>query len=297
MADNDISKMKVADLKKELKNRGLSTVGNKNELHDRLQAAIVDGSDSFTKHDETANSEDLLEDDILNDDDDELIHEDEKALLNESQEDGILKSPTASDKSTKDDSPEFVPQKKVALKRNVSITTPVLASTVASDIKPIDQSGTAENGNENKAESDEPDKKVIKLKDLTAQERLELRAKKFGGAVTTATPSSNDAAKKEARAARFGLSSGNIATNSESSVEQLRKRAERFGVSVSNKMIKIEMDEKKLKRQERFGGGDSVDTTKTSITIGGGSSTTPSAGKVDYAEKARLRLERFASKT
>ena len=41
----DISAMKVADLKKELKSRGLSTSGNKSELIDRLQLALAKPDD------------------------------------------------------------------------------------------------------------------------------------------------------------------------------------------------------------------------------------------------------------
>lgn len=38
---NLFSQIKVADLKRELKNRGKSTAGNKTELTERLQAALI----------------------------------------------------------------------------------------------------------------------------------------------------------------------------------------------------------------------------------------------------------------
>lgn len=36
-----IKNLKVADLKKELKSRGLPTTGNKNELVERLQGSVI----------------------------------------------------------------------------------------------------------------------------------------------------------------------------------------------------------------------------------------------------------------
>lgn len=50
----------VADLKKELKNRGLSTVGNKNELQERLQLASLETDAALDP-----NISELLDEDVL----------------------------------------------------------------------------------------------------------------------------------------------------------------------------------------------------------------------------------------
>ncbi|KXJ84473.1 hypothetical protein RP20_CCG003827 [Aedes albopictus] len=310
MGDQDVSKMKVADLKKELKNRGLSTLGNKNELVDRLQGALIDGGDPL---EDTAISEDLLEDDELNDD---ILEEEEedKQHHETTEEDRILKSPTPSEPSKsespeekkseavtkesdaekKEDQPAAV-QKKVALKRNISISVPTPTAAVAAAPKAADDDKKSDSvPKEAETGSSEPEKKVIKLTELTAQQRLEMRAKKFGAQASETSDS-----KLQARAARFGLgSSGDssagsgAATKPASSlvgIDALKKRAERFGVSVSDKMTKIEQDEKLVKRQERFGNVTAPTLTATGKVAISSSSTT----KTDYAERARLRLERF----
>ncbi|XP_065092687.1 SAP domain-containing ribonucleoprotein [Ochlerotatus camptorhynchus] len=318
MGDQDVSKMKVADLKKELKNRGLSTLGNKNELVDRLQSALIDGGDPL---EDTANSEDLLEDDELNDD--ILEEEEEKQHHEATEEDRILKSPTPSEAS-KSESPEqkteavakelesekkedqsAVPQRKVALKRNISISvstpaaTTVVTATVSDDEKKQSKEALDDaKHSDAEAASGEPEKKVIKLTELTSQQRLEMRAKKFG-AQAAETPDS----KLQARAARFGLAGSDSTAGGGSSkpastlvsLDALKKRAERFGVNVSDKVTKQEQDEKLHKRQERFGAGAAAAATVVApnLTATGKVTISSSSTKTDYAERARLRLERF----
>merc|ERR1712212_1026797 len=72
----DVSKLKVAELKKELKALGLSVDGKKNELQERLEEAIAGGAD-------TSMVEDV---DLEVDADEELDAEEEDELLKESEE-------------------------------------------------------------------------------------------------------------------------------------------------------------------------------------------------------------------
>ena len=100
----------------------------------------------------------------------------------------------------------------------------------------------------------------------------------------------------QARAARFGLTSASSITSAgnstPASLEALKKRAERFGGSVSSEMSKLEQEEKLAKRQARFGLAASSSPAPSATANGAGKVAT---GSVDYAEKARLRLERFKS--
>lgn len=260
------------------------------------------------------------------------MDEETKSYLNSTSvqdEDAILSSPKG---STSSKSPEHqtetnsgaalsgaAQQKKVVLKRklitSVSLTESEPSKTITgptstdSKVMKLSDSTTAsigEKANESNDSNGNADGTVVKLTQLSMKERLELRAKKFGA------PVSSDVAKL-ARAERFGLpetkasapaagggSSGGAAVSTAKTaadVELLKKRAERFGGSVSNTMVKIEMNEKLLKRQERFGAG-------AAAAAGGAGATTTVSGKVetkpistqaasDYAEKAKLRLERF----
>lgn len=224
-------------------------------------------------------------------------------------EDAILSSPKGSISSKSPENPSqsststtsvSTQAKKIVLKRkllpSVSLTESESSKITTepkvlklNDEKIDEITDVSSNGNN--------DNNVVKLSELTMKERMELRAKKFGAAPT------GDVAKL-ARAERFGITADTAAAktdNKDSSlsitktapdVDLLKKRAERFGGSVSNAMVSIEQKEKLLKRQERFGAAASSTvsgTVKTSTT------TNPinTQAASDYAEKAKLRLERF----
>lgn len=298
-------------MKKELKNRGLSTVGNKNELQERLQLAMIETDAALDP-----NISELLDEDVLNVcshpsqemviklphekyfahpfrffQDDELDEEDKSLLAEETShiEDESLLS--TSSHSTKADAGlvdhTVEPEKKIVLKRTAPITAPASSDTL----------DATKSENEDKSSP-----KVAKLSNLTAAERLELRTKKFG--LTPSSTPVNTELKKQARAERFGLKTTNptesdktvevakpannkIDTSNlgEVSVEVLKKRAERFG-TVSSKLASVENVEKLAKRQDRF--GVTAPTTTPAENANGSSKPT-----IDYEEKARLRLERF----
>lgn len=253
-----------------------------------------------------------------------LTH-DEDAILKSPQGSTSSKSPeippSTSDKAQ-------TPHKKVVLKRklltSISISDEPSSDAIENDsvspkVVKLDESEHSENGADTSNGNSVADASVVKLSQLTMKERLELRAKKFGAA-----PSAD--ALKMARAERFGLaasttpstastvapasaaqpskvtpavSSSAITKSPAADVDILKKRAERFGGSVSGVMVTIENKEKLLKRQERFGASAATATaTATAIatsTVPAVASTTQVKAPVndEYAEKAKLRLERF----
>lgn len=247
-----------------------------------------------------------MDDDELNEElDDEASHD-----IDSNHEEDVLKTPPDSIKSK---SPEpTVPStdvtKKVILKRklNISISTENTPVNEVTSTTPLEKTrkftitsptATTEQvaviSNTDKTNEDTTDKKVVKLSQMTAKERLELRAKKFGAPVAAEslkaarserfglTPVTTTAEAKTESNSTSGIKNGSSAT---SNVDILKKRAARFGGSVSKEMSKIENLEKLQKRSERFGKSD-----ENKVTVTGGNNVT----KEQLEEKARLRLERF----
>ncbi|XP_069699400.1 SAP domain-containing ribonucleoprotein isoform X1 [Periplaneta americana] len=278
MADElqDISKLKVADLKKELKARGLSTMGNKNELIERLQLSLHGENSLITEPDSAAgDSEEILdEDDVLADE------EEEEVLVGDispAQESKLRKLPSVSE----DEGPVSTKRtatgttKKIVLNRNV-------VPSASSSEKENQQQGISQEDSDTGQQPQKPEaegKKVVKLSAFSMKERLEMRAQKFGVEL------SSDA-KKEARAARFGISAPiNTSNTAAASSDVLRKRAERFGLTLSpvstRNLSKAELTEKLEKRKQRFGVADSTNGKKSVV----------SSSTLD--EKKRQRAERF----
>lgn len=237
MADDlqDISKLKVADLKKELKARGLSVAGNKNELLERLQLSLQGENSLITEPDSAAGDpEEIL------DEDDVLADEEEEEVLVDNMTSPELKRKLSEEDEDEEDN-KRVAAKKIVLNRSV-----VAVSTPSAEKENQQVTGDSDTGQ--KSETPTSGKKVVKLSAYSVKERLELRAQKFGVQLSLD-------AKKEARAARFG-SSAPINTTTTASSDVLRKRAERFGLTASpistSNVNKAELNEKLEKRKQRF---------------------------------------------
>ncbi|KAI4486850.1 SAP domain-containing ribonucleoprotein [Polistes fuscatus] len=220
----ELSKMKIANLKVELKQRGLPTTGNKNQLVERLQLAIH--GDNALSLDETA--EEILD------------------------EDAVLGDEEIEELSSKPDSQEISEKRKLSVESNVGNTKKIVLNRkpVIEDVK-LDEVEKHETDTKS-SENASPEKKIIKLSELGTKERLEMRAKKFGLPLS-------EAAKKEARSARFSVNNQNnksaasVKTPVHTTYEVLKKRAERFGMSVSSLMDKAELEARIEKRKARFG--------------------------------------------
>ena len=307
-------------MKRELKMRGLPLNGNKNELQDRLQTALLEGDISL----EDSAIADAIADGM--DDDVSLTDEDEHKLLGDDHEDLLLKSPVSTPTASTATLPELLATKsppktetssespaakKIVLKRNNSqqhISTLATAATTpskenaapkaeasskpASDTeetgtaktqrKPIVAGGTAADANK-------------KLGELSSQERLELRAKKFGITVSATPPAAATATASpvvnKSSSASIKANNGNKETD-EQQKEALKRRAERFGCVVPEKSSKTVTDEKLQKRKERFGAGATTTTTAAGAATTDAAATDAKAPGA-WEEKARARLERF----
>jgi SAP domain-containing ribonucleoprotein len=270
MADStvaDVAKLKVVDLRRELKSRGLSYVGDKAELVARLQAAMAQDdhgdinldsdeidSDGVLEDEDDKNQTDILDEagvDTLNE---ELALADNPSPIKDTSNTKpprvlkrkITMSDIDKDKSaaTKTADGKDLGGKKIVLNRAISLTSttpkPVAESV---DEKPTEDIKPAESN------------KVKITAEIDPKTRLEMRAKRFGLPVKM-----SDAERKEARKQRFGQNAGSTSSPLPSmtgslseNLDKLKKRSERFGQSVSKIISDIENKEKLERRKAKFG--------------------------------------------
>ncbi|XP_059051708.1 SAP domain-containing ribonucleoprotein [Achroia grisella] len=260
MADStviDVGKMKVVELRKELKSRGLSHAGDKAELVARLQAAM-------SQDDINLDWEDLDSDSVLEDEDEKSQTDilDEPVVENAVSDDALVEQPPPSKPVNETKQQQRTLKRKIVVSEadkdniksaeNKDITKKIILNrAVTSVTKPAEEK--VQEKPEEKSVSTESN--VVKITaDLDLKTRLEMRAKRFGLPVQM-----TEAERKEARKQRFNQNTMATSTIKESlpgslneNLLKLKKRAERFGQSVSKIMTDIENKEKLEKRKEKF---------------------------------------------
>ncbi|XP_064647931.1 scaffold attachment factor B1-like isoform X2 [Lineus longissimus] len=264
-ATMNFSKMKLNDLKKELKDRGLTVSGNKSELIARLKEHMeINGEPN--EPDLELGGDDDLEENV----DDEILKDDEALPLDTGNP------------------PDTLLDDKLEDALGIGTTT---VETILDDKESKKEPASVLHGEDQVSpDKDHGDAKVKSLKaTLTASERLAIRAKKFGVV--------SEDVKKKTREERFG-STGSTSSEAVSStteavpigtsvkptdIKRLKERAERFGSSVSPSMSKLEETEKLLKRQDRFGSADSAFSKKVQ--------------RLEDSERQKERLKRFGALT
>lgn len=281
----DYSKLKVNDLKKILKTRGLPMTGTKQELVERLQTA-------------EASSEDLLDGSEVGD---ELVEDED--LERELDDSSLIGDDTVMEK------PE---EKKESVETTVSSeATEEPASSSPSKVPVVSDSGiTSEEipKQTNGTVNDEPQvpnttqqKRKISLKPQSSAAseaaKKKLRAERFKAGDGESAP--KDVLTK--RAERFAINSTTTSTavsnTKVSASEALKKRAERFGI-LSPVELKRQHLEKLQQRKLRFSStsasvptSSTAATTTTAATVAAAPGVKPTLLSVD--ERKKLRAQRF----
>ncbi|XP_065199697.1 uncharacterized protein LOC135831265 [Planococcus citri] len=272
---NDYSSLKVVDLKKELKTRGLSTAGNKDELVERLhtytQNLLGSGSD-IDGFSESIAENDILDEDVLNEEldyEEDVLKKSSELVFSGSGGNTSLDLPADVSVDSNNSSLNVtvvaaneekpLPQreqnnqkgeKKVHLIRNRSLS--LISNTDLKENDKSDENNKSENDDDNK--KDESSIKLCtKIIPDSLEERLELRKRKFGVL--------REEDKKKARAARFGITTEPTTNTKQSaaskplteSVDILKNRAQRFGLTTAPALDKTKMLETLKTRAERFG--------------------------------------------
>lgn len=224
----DLSSLKVVELKEKLKEKGLPIAGSKQELLKRLKASL----ELEEPADDLQETEEVIEHVVLQEEEEEDVEEEEEP---------------DNDMTLSDD------------KLDVSSTVPHVGDSTESiennKPKKITLSGLSD--------EERLKNRTEKFGVLSIDAKKQLRAERFGLSEKAANNTSTkisaapavstgaDLDKLKVRAERFGVVSPVLSKVAD--VDKLKQRAERFGGSVAPVLSKTEEQEKILKRQQRFG--------------------------------------------
>jgi len=254
----DVSTMKVPDLKKELKARGLTISGNKDELRERLEEALI-----------AAGEVDLDEDKVLGEDVEVEVDEDtEKALLEGKAEPVVAKKRV----SISNAAPEIKIMK--------------LDETAAQTSTTTDEGKTAQ------------EKRAERFgMPLTAEAQKVARAARFG-IVNPAEKKAARAARFGIAKAGAKVDANVNKKPAAADIDQLKARAARFGEISSKTLKKVTLLEKKKERAQKFkSDAAKVPETKVEKTVPAIAKHAPiTMGDSKEAALKRSRAERFAAK-
>ncbi|XP_074659355.1 uncharacterized protein LOC141912070 [Tubulanus polymorphus] len=267
----DISKMKIAELKKELKERGLSMSGNKSDLQERLRISIEEAGE--------VNDADLLADVSAEvDDDDVAALEDE--ILDETETNTMINEDALTTDDVLENLEASLVDAGVGIDPPLKVQKMITKSPQHASVLMVKESVVITENSVNKPTSD--------------SEKLLERVKKYGA--------QSEDSKKQMRAARFNVGQTSEETNSVGAksittlstgktgeADVLVRRAERFGL-ISPKVAKLDEETRKNKRQERF--GKDLQVSATADVLGDKKIT-----KIDDQGKLEKRKERFGITT
>merc|ERR1739838_1188403 len=222
----DLTKMKMADLKKELQLRDLKVSGNKQELIQRLQ--------QYLEEHEGAEIEDGGEDEaLLAEGNDQMKEKDEK--MDEESTENLEKELEDEELEKTEEVTEKVEEAVEEIK-------------AANDTQEHKKEAVVKAVTVEEAKAERAKKFGIKVADKVVPEekKKEERTKRFGKSSITDHKVEVDTEKLKQRAARFGTVISSTLTKTKQN-DKILKRKERFGA------VSAETNSKKAKRAERFG--------------------------------------------
>lgn len=254
MSGVEFNTWKVADLKAQLKAKGLPVSGNKQDLIERLQSSLLDDGDDLLDQDDSMTAE---------------------AILKAEQE---LKVTAAA--------PKINRAGPVIAEAEPAEPVPVVTKP---DAKPPGKENDPANTTPTKVRAVNA---VTSPEAEQSDEKLKARADRFGGVQSDDAKKAARAARfglGGGGGGGGGAAGGNKKLGEAPAVDPdtLKKRAERFGGSVSSSLKNIEVQEAIKRRQERFGLVEKNEPKPKKVSLN------KSGNSVVLDEKMKARQQRF----